>query len=213
MTVTGALDPAGDHRAESISGGVDLTPLSGVTAELKTVSGSVHSEIENRVEGSRGFWRTVVGDGSATLRINSTSGSLRLLAVRPAPAAQWPSKATPWPVAPAQAPAVTPATPNTQPNSAAPAVSSAPEGSPICGTQPNTGRSADPLASGAAPIDEQSAETWNPEETAEEAALHERDDQVDGEELAVLQALERGEIGVDEAAARLERTRGEGSVR
>ena len=73
MTVTGALDPSGDHRAESISGGVDLTPMSGVTAELKTVSGSVHSEIENRVDGSRGFWRTTVGDGAATLRVNSTS--------------------------------------------------------------------------------------------------------------------------------------------
>ena len=83
ITVVGALDPAGDHRAESISGSVDLTPLSGVTAELKTVSGSVRSEIEHRVEGSRGFWRAIVGDGSAVLRVNSTSGSLRLLAPRP----------------------------------------------------------------------------------------------------------------------------------
>jgi hypothetical protein len=51
-----------------------------------------------------------------------------------------------------------------------------------------------------------SAESWNPDETAEEAADHARDNQTDDAELAVLQALERGEIGVDEAAARLERT-------
>ena len=49
--------------------------------------------------------------------------------------------------------------------------------------------------------------------TAEETAEQERDDQADEEELAVLQALERGEIGVDEAAARLERTGGSHHVR
>ena len=53
---------------------------------------------------------------------------------------------------------------------------------------------------------EEQAETWNPNETAEEAAESTRHQQAEDEELAVLQALERGEIGVDEAAARLERT-------
>jgi hypothetical protein len=60
---------------------------------------------------------------------------------------------------------------------------------------------------------EDPAESWNPNETAEETAEHERDDQADAEELAVLQALERGEIGVDEAASRLDRKGGGDDVR
>ena len=83
IAVVGALDPSGDHRAESISGSVDLTPLNGVTAELRTVSGSIASDVENRVEGGRGFWRSIVGDGQAVFKVNSTSGGLRILAARP----------------------------------------------------------------------------------------------------------------------------------
>ena len=180
MAVVGALDPAGDFRAESISGGVDLTPLSGVTAELKTVSGMVHSESEHRVEGARGFWRAIVGDGRAQLRVNSTSGSLRLLAPRPSDTV----------------------------------VQTAPSASPAApGTAAGTVRADAPAATGEAAAPEELAESWNPNETAEETAEQERDDQADEEELAVLQALERGEIGVDEAAARLERTGGSHHVR
>jgi hypothetical protein len=43
-------------------------------------------------------------------------------------------------------------------------------------------------------------ETWNPDESGEA-------DVAEDEELAMLQALERGEIDVDEAADRLERAR------
>jgi hypothetical protein len=46
------------------------------------------------------------------------------------------------------------------------------------------------------------AETWNPDESGDV-----EEDRADEEELAVLQALERGEIDVDEAAERLERSR------
>jgi hypothetical protein len=179
MTIVGALDPAGDHRAESISGGVDLTPLSGVTAELKTVSGSVHSEVEHRVEGARGFWRAIVGDGRARLRVNSTSGSLRLLAPRPSDTV----------VAQAAGPA-----------GASPAGTPAAAGAPAEVVQTAT-----PAATTETTPNEDTAESWDPNETAEETAEHERDERADDEELAVLQALERGEIGVDEASARLER--------
>jgi hypothetical protein len=191
MAVVGALDPTGDFRAESISGGVDLTPLSGVTAELKTVSGSVHSEVEHRVEGARGFWRAIVGDGRAHLRVNSTSGSLRLLAPRPSD-----------PVAVQTAGPASPAAPSgSAAASGAPATTAGTSGAPA-----ETVQTAAPSATAQTAAGEESAESWNPNETAEETAEHERDDQADEEELAVLQALERGEIGVDEAAARLERT-------
>ncbi len=198
IAAVGALDPAGDFRAESISGGLDLTPLSGVTAELKTVSGSVHSEVEHRLEGGRGFWRAIVGDGRAHLRVNSTSGSLRLLAPRPSDtiAGQTSEPASP----------------------AAPAGSCAgPSGSVAGSVEPSatsgTVTSAAPAATSDTAAGEESAESWNPNETAEETADHERDDLADEEELAVLQALERGEIGVDEAAARLERRGGSDDVR
>jgi hypothetical protein len=196
MIVVGALDPAGDHRAESISGSVDFTPLSGLSAELKTVSGSIHSAFEGRIEGTRGFWRAIVGDGRANLRVNSTSGSLRLLAPRPSDTDVGTSggAATTQPVA------------GTGRSEPAPAETEAavPTGH---AARPQPGAAA---AAAATPTTEASAsespESWNPNETAEEAADHARDDQADDDQLAVLQALERGEIGVDEAAARLERT-------
>jgi hypothetical protein len=148
---------------------VDFTPLSGVSAELKTVSGSIQSEIERHVEGTRGFWRAVVGDGRANLRVNSTSGSLRLLTPRP-----------------------TDTVVGTSGGAAT--------------TQPVAGGAAAIATSTTEASADASAESWNPDETAEEAADHARDDLTDDDELLVLQALERGEIGVDEAAARLEQT-------
>jgi hypothetical protein len=175
IALAGALDPTGDHRADSISGSITLTPMSGVTAELKTISGSISSEMQNRVEGGRGFWRSVVGDGAATLRVNSTSGGLRIVAPRPADS-----------VAPAPAPA---------------------------DSQTAAASSGEP--SGHAPVGEPSEpafgpeETWNPEETPDYIEPEAQPD----DELVVLQALERGEIGVDEAAERLERARRSGDVR
>jgi hypothetical protein len=171
IAVVGELDPSGVHRAESISGRVDLTPLSGVTAELRAVSGSIVSHVEHRGEGGRGYWRSIVGDGRASFRVNSTSGSLHILAARP------------------EDRVIAPTAP------AAPAAPAAP-------TSP-----APPAASPSAPIEEselhETEESWNPDETGESVS-----DPAQDEELAVLQALERGEIGVDEAADRLERARG-----
>jgi hypothetical protein len=196
MIVVGALDPAGDHRAESISGSVDFTPLSGVSAELKTVSGSIRSEIEHRIEGTRGFWRAIVGDGRANLRVNSTSGSLRLLAPHSSDTVVGTSGG-----AAATQPVAGPRRSEPAPAETDVAVATGDTARP----QPD----ASAVATAATPTEasaDESAESWNPDETAEEAADHARDDQTDDAELAVLQALERGEIGVDEAAARLERT-------
>ena len=177
ITVIGALDPSGDHRADSISGSVDLTPLSGVTAELRTVSGSIHSETGSGVEGSRGFWRTVVGDGRATLRVNSTSGSLRLR-----------SAGTAW--------TTRPATADPTPADAAGAAGEAPSAASAAATT---------ASDSAAAAADQRAETWDPTEPAEEPDVPDEGGAED--ELAILQALERGEIGVDEAAERLEQGR------
>lgn len=172
IAVVAAMDPSGDHRAESISGSVDLTPMNGVTAELRAVSGSITSNVQSRVEGGRGFWRSVVGDGTAVFKVNSTSGGLRILAARPGDEVVAPT-------APAQSstpPAAAEASGSDEPAAAADEAGSEE-------TEPR-----------------ETGETWNPDESGEPEEV------VDEDELAVLQALERGEIGVDEAAERLDRS-------
>jgi hypothetical protein len=176
VVIVGALDSTGDHRAESISGGVELTPLNGVTCELRAISGSIASDVANRLEGGRGYWRSIVGDGAALFKVNSTSGGLRIRAARPGDTV------------------VVAAAPRGQ---ADPAAQSAPaEAEP-------TSAGSDPVA----PVPDErdrleTEETWNPEESGDP-----KEDLAEDEELAVLQALERGEIGVDEAAERLERAK------
>jgi hypothetical protein len=194
IAVVGALDPSGDHRAESISGVVELTPLNGVTAELRAISGSIVSSIPHRLEGGRGFWRAIVGDGQAAFRVNSTSGSLRILAAQPgdqvvgsaAPAAPSTPPVSPVPPAAPSAPAARRSTPASRRSAKAPA-------QPAESTVGATDEEAEPR---------QAVETWNPDEAGDV-----EEDHADEEELAVLQALERGEIDVDEAAERLERSR------
>jgi hypothetical protein len=179
IALVGALDSAGDHRAESISGSVDLTPLNGVTAELRAISGSIVSHVEHRTEGGRGYWRSIIGDGQATFKVNSTSGGLRIYAPRPGDEV-------------VAAPA--------------PAASASPQAAPSGGDGTVAPEPADPNSAEATPAGEagpqETDETWNPSETADPEQPTPRD-----EELAVLRALERGEIGVDEAADRLDRSR------
>jgi hypothetical protein len=186
IAVVGALDPSGDHRAESISGTVELTPLNGVTAELRAISGSIVSSVPHRLEGGRGFWRAIVGDGLAAFRVNSTSGSLRILAARPGDQVVG---------------SVAPAAPSTPP--AAPAPPAAPSTPAASGSAETPAGAAEPTADAIEEAEpRETAETWNPDESGDV-----EEDRADDEELAVLQALERGEIGVDEAAERLERSR------
>jgi hypothetical protein len=172
VVIVGALDSTGDHRAESISGGVELTPLNGVTCELRAISGSITSDVANRLEGGRGYWRSIVGDGAALFKVNSTSGGLRIRAARPG---------------------------DTVVVAAAPRAQTEP--APAEAEMASTG--SDPVAPVADERDRlETQETWNPEESGDP-----KEDPAQDEELAVLQALERGEIGVDEAAERLERTK------
>jgi DUF4097 and DUF4098 domain-containing protein YvlB len=201
MRISGGLAREGDFRAESISGGVELATPSGFTAELRTVSGSIQSEVAHRLEGSRGFWRAIVGDGSARVRVNSTSGSLQIRAASPGESRpSW--VVPPAPVAPpppgapgAPQPPVPPAAPAGPGDSA----EDAPSGEP--------GEAAEGEDTAV-----EASETWNPAESPDEAA-EAGEGGADTDEMAVLQSLERGEIDVDEAAARLERMRSGGNVR
>lgn len=183
ISLSGDLDPSGDHRAESISGGVELITNSGVTADLRTISGSIRTDIQHRLEGSRGSWRAIVGDGRAHLIFNSTSGSLRIVAPPPGDTVQAPS-----------GPASTSAASGPEPAWDQPVAAAASSGS--------SDAAADAEHSGGDA--EGASETWSAEEAPDPAATSGEAGASD-EELTVLQALERGEIGVDEAADRLER--------
>ncbi|MGA2513257.1 MAG: hypothetical protein ABSG37_06535 [Candidatus Limnocylindrales bacterium] len=205
IAIVGELDPSGDHRADSISGSVDLTPLNGVTAELRAISGSISSNVEHTMTGSRGYWRSVVGDGAAAFRVNSTSGGLRILEARPgdhvgspAATAAPPAPTPPAPPRPPAAPsAPTPPAPPRPPAAPSPDATSALPADVIAGPTGST----EPAASEGSGLLE-TEETWNPDENGSPD-----EDTADDDELAVLQALERGEIGVDEATERLDRSR------
>jgi len=194
IAVSGMLDPNGDYRADSISGSVSLTPLSGVTAELRTVSGNLSSEVEHRVEGGRGFWRAIVGDGRTLFKVNSTSGGLRIVA---------PGRDT--------GPAVVP--PYGEPTGVA---GQPPAGEAEPGPSAASGDATTTEAGAAGESGSRSEETWTLEESADsetsDAAEPAGAEEEAPDELSVLQALERGDIDVDEAAARLERSRRSGDV-
>ncbi len=195
MAIVGALDPGGDFRFESISGSLDLAAVSGSTVELKTVSGSIHSEVPSRLEGGRGSWRSIAGDGRSLVKVNSTSGSVRVRRPGPGDVVE-PRAAEPAPATPG---------PNAGPNAAVSAAAG-PTGQAATDSAASAG-----VASPAAEAAPEPTETWDPGE-AEETARNELfgeglSDEARAEELEVLQALERGEIDVDEAATRLERVR------
>ena len=162
-----------------------------MTAELRAISGSITSHVPHRLEGSRGFWRSVVGDGKATFKANTTSGSLRILAAQPGDH-----------IVAAAAPAA-PAVPVAPAAPGAHAAPGSPTEPPAAATVDSSGHAGFESSPAAEDTERrETEETWNPDETgeAEQAGP-------DPEELAVLQALERGEIGVDEAAERLDRSR------
>ena len=137
----GRLAPEGDHRMKSVSGALRLAPSDGLVAEVRTLSGGVHSELPHRVEGTTGRQLLVVGPGGPRLRFESMSGGL------------WIGR----PVAPERRAAPAPVAP-----------------SPVA---------ADP---GPSPDATQGADASSADER-----------------LAILRAVERGEIGVDEAMRRL----------
>jgi hypothetical protein len=176
IAVVGALDPSGDHRAESISGSVDLTPLNGVTAELRAVSGSI-------TRTSSIGWKAAAATGA---RSSATAGRSSRSIPRPAACASWRPGPGDYVVA-----AAAPARPRPR-RRAAPALGvRGRDSGRACGRHGRSSRAAGNRRN-LEPGRGRRGRTRPPAED---------------EELAVLQALERGEIGVDEAAERLERSR------
>ncbi len=176
VDLAGRLAPGVQHSVNSVSGGVRLATDAGVTVDLRTMSGSVHSRLPHRVESANGGRRVIVGDGSGHLRIQAVSGGLELMpqGTMPGPA----STSRPADVREPSTPA--PERVETEQSAASAQVAQA-------------GTAFVPPAPAAEP---QTAAEAEPQPAAEAEPQPAPD-------LEILRALERGEIGVEEAAARL----------
>jgi hypothetical protein len=175
LRLSGLLEPSGEHAIESISGDLELAPSGGVTVRMTGISGSIHSELPHRRESNGGRRAIVVGDGAATLTFRTMSGDLNLVRVPGSDAPEPPVSETS-PMRPPDPPRPTPPSPPTPP---------APPDAPRDRTVPIPPAAPSAFAGGQEP------------HATSPASVEVID------ELSILQALERGDIDVDEAARRL----------
>jgi hypothetical protein len=78
VEIEGELAPAGDFRAETVSGDVTVGLVGGATFEVRGISTDVSSELDHRIEGRLDRRRVVVGNGKPTFLFNSMSGDLSI---------------------------------------------------------------------------------------------------------------------------------------
>jgi hypothetical protein len=185
VKVAGRLAGNGPFRVETVSGDALLAPAGDLRIEMTTVSGDLRSEIGGTTQGSRGRRSLVVGDKGPTVSFRSMSGDLRVVRAirvetddaRPAP-----------PPAPSGPPAPPPAlAAPTSPPAPVPAIE-----------RDVTQRV--PVA--VAPVFDQGPIEGAVESSLDAATTTPAED--DAERIAILRALERGEIDVTEAGQRLE---------
>jgi len=79
--VEAELDAGGRHAITSVSGDVEITTPSPVRLEANTIAGDVRATGTHIAEGGRGRRTLVVGNGSVTLSVRTTSGDIRLRAL------------------------------------------------------------------------------------------------------------------------------------
>ncbi|MGI8872126.1 MAG: DUF4097 family beta strand repeat-containing protein [Candidatus Limnocylindria bacterium] len=87
LEVEGALDAAGPHRLETVSGDVAIGLVGGATVDVRGLSTEIHSSLPHRLEGRADRRRVTVGDGAARISFSSMSGDLLLRAPRRLPSA------------------------------------------------------------------------------------------------------------------------------
>ncbi len=198
----GELDAGSEHQISSVSGDVELATNSPIRVTADTITGEVSAAGPHRSEGSRGHRTLVVGDGSVTVSVRTTSGDVRLrqadtardesapraTAAPAAPAAPAHPVAPVVPVAPvapvAPAPPLAPGTATGEPPTAATAAAAA---TPAAGSAESSPR----------PVDaEEDTHAWN--------APGPIVDRREADRLEVLRALERGDLDIESAARRLE---------
>jgi hypothetical protein len=174
IKVAGRLTGDGPFRVETVSGDALLAPAGDVRIEMTTVSGDLHSEISGTSQGGRGRRSLIVGDRGPTVTFRSMSGDLRVVRAIRVTADES-AGAEPASV-PDPEPGIVPAGP-VEP---APAVERA-----------DTERVPVVFATAPASLDDAAA--------TDVTTPHEDDGRI-----AILRALERGEIDIAEAGHRLE---------
>jgi len=176
LRLSGQLDPAGEHAIESISGDLELYGSGGMTVRMTAISGSINSELPHRRDPNGGRRGIVVGDGAATVSFRTMSGDLN---VKGATGSGTPE------------PPISEASAMRLPDSPRPAAP-APPTPPSPPAPPRSPNPGSPVSTSNSYHDEATPIAGTPVPHA------------GTDELAILRALERGEIDVDEAALRLE---------
>ena len=195
IVVEAALAEGGHHAIASVSGDVRLTTGSEVRIDAQSISGDLRASMPHRSEGGRGRRTVIVGSGRVQVTVRTMSGDVNLRPGAPDQAIPMPAPA---PAAPPAAPTA-PATPSAPPAVVAAATAAAPSGSDDpAAPMPGATATADPV--GSAPADEpMPAEALDDTSVVAPPA---RDD-VEAARLAILRALESGELDVDAASERL----------
>jgi hypothetical protein len=78
LEVEGRLDPAGDHRAETVSGDLTIGLVGAATLEVRGISTDISSDLDHRVEGHQDRRRVIIGSGGPLLVFSSMSGDLAI---------------------------------------------------------------------------------------------------------------------------------------
>jgi hypothetical protein len=183
------------HAVSSVSGDVEIATASPVRLEAQTITGDVRAQGPHQAEGRRGRRTIVVGKGSVTLSVRTTSGDVRLRALD-AHASVAGSAAPPAPpVVPAPpVPPVAPAPPATP---APPAVPGVPDAPSFVADVPRVADAAARAPAALRPVDaEEDTQAWS----AAEPLVDRRE----AARLDILRALERGDLDIETASRRLE---------
>lgn len=216
VELAGPLDPSGSYTFHSVSGNVTLRVPADARASIsiRGVSADVSTELavqvveDTRRPGQRA-WRGVLGGGGASVSLQTVSGRLRLTRWT-APASSAASTGAGAAGSTTSGPGGLPSNQTTEATPAPPAAeatsSTAPNPSAASGTSETTSAAAG--ASGA-PTNETAGVFGAP--TNETSSASAGPTANGGDSMSVLQALERGDLSVDEALKRLAALRGENS--
>ena len=110
VRVDAELGEGASHAISSVSGDVELITPSAVRVDTQSIAGDVRATGNHRTEGGRGRRVLVVGDGTVSVSIRTTSGDIRLRG-EPAVDVPVPAAPVPPPVPTAPEPPVPPAPP------------------------------------------------------------------------------------------------------
>jgi hypothetical protein len=197
LKIAGRFSSDGAFAVDTVSGDGLVAPVGDLKVEMTTVTGDLHSDLEARTEGGRGHRSVVIGSRGPVMTFRSLSGDLRItrpVAIEPTEAAETADAATPTPEPDAEretagataqrAPA--PVVADADPTQRGTTVIrwTAPDTAPVPGPTDAAGQAAE-----AVQLPDTSPRA---QPSADEARMQ------------ILRSLERGEIDVAEAGARLE---------